>query len=184
MPDYSKAKIYKILNTETADIYIGSTIGPLCKRMWKHKYSSTVPYKSTNKLYKLTTELGFHKLSIELRETYPRASKEELHARENHWIRQLGTLNTTIPGRTDKEYREDNAELLKAQKKEYHVNNKERLTEYYSTWKEANAEHLKQYRVSIQDRVKEQKQTPWTCECGKTVMMRSKCDQLKSKKHE
>ena len=65
--------------------------------------------------------IGNDKFSIELHETYPCASKEELHARENHWIRQLGTLNMAIPGRTDKEYREDNAELLKEKHKEYHT---------------------------------------------------------------
>jgi predicted GIY-YIG superfamily endonuclease len=38
MPDYSKAKIYKIVNNIDNEIYIGATIQPLSERMAKHRY--------------------------------------------------------------------------------------------------------------------------------------------------
>ena len=40
MGDYKKGKIYQIKNTIDDDIYVGSTIAPLNKRMTKHKYSA------------------------------------------------------------------------------------------------------------------------------------------------
>ena len=38
MPDYSKGKIYKILNTIDDEIYIGSTCETLGQRMSKHRH--------------------------------------------------------------------------------------------------------------------------------------------------
>ena len=37
--DYSKAKIYQIINDVSDDIYIGSTCQPLSKRMAEHRTS-------------------------------------------------------------------------------------------------------------------------------------------------
>ena len=37
MPDYKKSKIYKIVNDENDNFYIGSTISPLHKRMREHR---------------------------------------------------------------------------------------------------------------------------------------------------
>ena len=37
MPDYSKGKIYKMLNTIDYEIYVGSTIETLGQRMAKHR---------------------------------------------------------------------------------------------------------------------------------------------------
>ena len=44
---------------------------------------------------------------IELVENYPCNTKEELMAREGHYIRERATLNHMIAGRTEKEWRED-----------------------------------------------------------------------------
>ena len=35
--DYSQGKVYKIFNTETNDVYIGSTTQSLSKRFYDHK---------------------------------------------------------------------------------------------------------------------------------------------------
>ena len=90
MPDYQKGKIYKILNTETEDIYIGCTVQPLNK-----KFDGKVRRKTHAriKLHKLMYELGIKKFYIELVENYPCFSKSELDARKLHWIHICGNLN-------------------------------------------------------------------------------------------
>lgn len=45
---------------------------------------------------------------IELIENYPCECKEELVAREGYLIKQIGTLNALISGRTQREYYKDN----------------------------------------------------------------------------
>ena len=75
-------------------------------------------------------EIGVDKFSIELHEPYPCLSKEELHARENYWVRQLGTLNMVIPGRTIKQWREDNKEDQNIKRNEFETNNKGHLADY------------------------------------------------------
>ena len=107
MPDYQKGQLYKIINTETDDVYIGSTIQPLSKRMNGHRCGMT---RQGMKLYKFMCELGVNKFYIELVENCPCSSKEELHAREGHWIRACGTLNHCVAGRKKTQYRIDKAE--------------------------------------------------------------------------
>ena len=47
-------------------------------------------------------EYGFDQFFIELIEEYPCNTQIELLAREGHWIKEIGTLNETIQGRTQK----------------------------------------------------------------------------------
>ena len=37
MPDYSKGNVYKLLNSIDGEIYVGTTIQPLRKRLCEHK---------------------------------------------------------------------------------------------------------------------------------------------------
>ena len=48
-------------------------------------------------------ELDKNSFYIELLENYPCTTKEELRAREGHYIREMGTLNKYIAGRTPEE---------------------------------------------------------------------------------
>ena len=70
-------------------------------------------------LLALMNGYGFERLSIDLIEEYPCHSKIELGAREGYWIRQIGTFNEVIQGRTKKEWTQDN----KAKRKEQNTNN-------------------------------------------------------------
>ena len=96
MPDYSQGKIYKLLNYETDDVYVGCTTQLLCQRLAKHKQNLTDPRKCTTKLYTKMEELGPDKFYIELIENFNCNSKEELNAKEREWIRKIGTLSTYI----------------------------------------------------------------------------------------
>ena len=79
MTDYSKGKIYKILNNIDDEIYIGSTSETLSRRMTRHRsLANTNPY---NKLYKHMIYIGIDKFYIELVENYPCNNKDELRAK-------------------------------------------------------------------------------------------------------
>ena len=104
MPNYQLGKIYTIRSLSSPDIYVGSTIQTLAVRMAKHRQD-----------YKINISLGLHKeivkdiseWKIELHELYPCNTRQELHRREGEVIREIGTLNKCIAGRTHQErYRE------------------------------------------------------------------------------
>ena len=116
MPDYSKSKIYCIRNPECDEVYIGSTTETLNKRLQKHISNhtrwkkGTYHYVTSFKLFEVGTP------TIELIEEYPCESKIELDRREGEIIRITeNCVNKVIPGRTKKEYHEDN----KDRKREY-----------------------------------------------------------------
>ena len=50
-----------------------------------------------------------------------------MRAREGFYIREIGTLNMNVAGRTKKKYMEDNYEHLKEASKRWHENNKEHM---------------------------------------------------------
>ena len=73
--DYSKAKIYKIVNDIDDDIYIGATCQALSKRMAEHRKSMKSKRDSHIKLYKKMNEIGVEHFKILLvEETLPRSS--------------------------------------------------------------------------------------------------------------
>ena len=116
MPDYSKGVVYTIRCLNDPNIYVGSTIQPLSVRMGGHR-----------KAYVKNKVLGFNKeivkdindWKIELHELFPCLTRQELHRREGEVIREIGTLNKNIAGRTGKEYYIDNIETIKEKSKEY-----------------------------------------------------------------
>jgi group I intron endonuclease len=159
--DYNNGKIYCILNYINSDVYVGSTCSMLHKRMHEHRAKAnytTRTYGSKAPIHQAMNELGPEHFYIELIEPYPCKSKDELKAREGHYIRERGTLNMLIAGRTKKEYIKDNQEHIK---------------EYCKTWHEANRERL----------LDKQQQT-YTCQCGKTLTWCKKARHEKSLRHQ
>ena len=107
MVDYRKGKIYQIRNIIDDDVYVGSTTNTLEGRMKGHRQGSHTKCKQHLQLYKKMNEYGFDKFFVELIEEYPCNSKIELGAGEGHWIKERGTLNKIIQGRTPQEYNTD-----------------------------------------------------------------------------
>ena len=118
--DYSKGKIYTIRSPQTEQIYIGSTTQSLAQRLSKHRYSYKA-YKAKMCKSSYTTSYNILKYDdhyIELLELCPCTYKAELHRRENQLIRAHNNcVNKIQPGRTDKEYYEDNKEKIKTGKR-------------------------------------------------------------------
>ena len=140
MPDYQKAKIYRILSDEPDSlIYIGSTTMPLLsQRMSQHR----AMYKifqlgkgGRTSSYDLFEKYGVDACNIELIELFPSNSKDELMKQEGHHIRNNDCVNKNIAGRTLKEYYIDNKEQYNEKSKEYYKKHKEQRKgqskEYY-----------------------------------------------------
>ena len=93
-------------------------------------------YKRNRKIY-TKREFGKENFYIELIEEYPCENIEQLNKREGELIRELKpVLNTQVAGRTIKEWREDNKEYLREDKKLYHIENNEKSNERCRKWYE------------------------------------------------
>ena len=158
MNKYENGKIYKITNTVTDDIYVGSTTYPLEVRFKKHlRFARKEIYKNI-KLYKLMNDLGLDKFSIALIEDFPCETKTELCRREGYFIYTLNTsLNHKIAGRTHKEWYAANNDEMRAKAKRMYEKHKEKIRE------RARVAHV--------------------CECGGTYCTDTKRRHLKSIKH-
>ena len=151
--DYKNGKIYQILNNINDEVYVGSTTQPLCKRLYTHKSNSKGRVECKAPLYELMREIGKDIFYIELIELYPCNNREELRAREGYYIRERGSLNKVIAGRTFKMYYQDN----KCKFKQYYEDNKEHIQEYhkqyYKQYYETNKQHYKQYYERNKDNI-------------------------------
>ena len=80
--DYSKAKVYKILNTVDDDVYIGATCQPLSKRTAKHRNNMNDACKKHSRLYEKMTLVEVENFYIELVKETPCENAEQLRAIE------------------------------------------------------------------------------------------------------
>ena len=127
--DYSKGKIYKITNDFNDDIYVGSSCDTLIKRFSNHKKDSKKGKNEEHPFYRLMNEIGHTRFRIQLIEDYPCEDTYQLRQREGHFIREMGTLNLVIAGRTRTEYNQENKEKISAKGKEYREKNREIINE-------------------------------------------------------
>ena len=140
MEKYYNSKIYSIRNNFTDEIYIGSTSSDLCKRMVKHRsMAKQEPLKSP--LHTYMNEHGINNFYIELVEECENI--EQLRKREGEIIREIGSLNHRIAGRTkqeyNKEYTQQNRDRINQQRNERRTANPEKTTDEYK-----NTEHCRE----------------------------------------
>ena len=90
------ARIYKVTNTRTVDIYIGSTIQTLKKRFKAHR--SNAKHNKPGKLYDCIRENGIENFSIELIEEFEIEKIDEIGVREREHYNELKpVLNMKTP---------------------------------------------------------------------------------------
>ena len=158
MPDYQNGKVYKMVAGGMT--YVGSTTRTLAQRKAKHR--ANWKYWKAGKGNKTTSfdlfETG-EPVDIVLLEDAPCERKEQLHARERHWIEKLDCVNKMIPGRTEKEYRDLNKEKMREYMKKYYEAKKDAILERNKRYRDANQdtmrEYQKEYRENNQDKIKE-----------------------------
>ena len=179
---YQNGKIYKIVDLGYTKCYIGSTIDSLSKRMAKHRQSSN-PTSSKS----LFDEFGKNNCKIELIETYPCNSKDELKRREGFFIQAIECVNKRVEGRTRVEYYRDNQDSILENKHQYYEENKEKAKTYSRectvSHKEQISEMKKQYYNANKNDILEKQKVKMTCICGSTFRNHDKSRHEKSKKH-
>ena len=119
-------KIYRVVDNTNGNVYIGITINRLCDRLAQHKcYKNCISRDIINN--------GDYEIIL-IEETDDKT-------RERYWIENTECINERIPGRTKKEYYQDNIEKTKKYKKQWYQDNKDldKQKEYY----ELNAESIK-----------------------------------------
>ena len=89
MPDFSKAKIYKLVSNISSDVYVGSCLVELSKRFSVHKGPS-------NTCISKSMFINDAIITIVLIENFPCLCKNEMKARELHYITTLTTYNVLI----------------------------------------------------------------------------------------
>ena len=149
MPDYQNGKIYTIrCRNDNTLIYVGSTTQPLAKRWGGHKHASTS--NSIRKLYSCVNG-NWDDWYIELYEVYSCDNREQLNKREGEVIREIGTLNSQIAGRTDREYYENNKDIILEKQKEYYENNIDKIKLTKQEYRENNIDKIKLYEQEYRE---------------------------------
>ena len=153
MPDYQKGKIYKLWSPSKNIIYYGSTVETISQRLAKHLYKYNA-YNNKKHNYYCSAfkvlECGDYK--IELVEEYACNNKQQLERKEGEYIKNNDCINKVIAGRTNKEYRLDNADKIKTHKEA----NKEKIKEQRKAYREANKEKSKAYKEANKEKIREQ----------------------------
>ena len=203
--DYSKGKIYKIepVNGAEGDIYIGSTCKELLsQRMTAHRsdykrWKEGVRSKVMS--FDLFDKYGIENCVIVLIELVDAKCKDELYAREQHYIKSLKCVNKIIPLRTKEEYRTENKDVLKIRSHDKYINN----NQYYITYRETHKDSKKQYNslycqehkdeISVQkskyhkaniDKINLRRKAIYACTCGSEITKGEKARHEKTIKHQ
>ena len=149
---YNNSCIYKIWKHNF--IYIGSTCD-FKRRMIEHK-SICNNINSTKYNFKIYQTIRLHggwdlfeKLVVQ---NVCCENRKELREIEGEFIKNIGTINCQISGRTKKQYREDNRDKIAEYTKQYYENNRNKIAEY-----------TKQYREDNRDKILERKKQKIIC---------------------
>jgi hypothetical protein len=126
---YNNGKIYKLVSNHTDKIYIGSTIQKLSSRISGHRRAyNTYLNGKTNNVTSFNL-VCFPDCKIYLIELCNCNSKYELEKRERFYIESMECVNKIIPGRTKKEYAQDNHAYISERGKKYYQINKKKITD-------------------------------------------------------
>lgn len=140
-----KAKIYKIVCNKTNQIYIGSTTKDLDTRLHSHELDFK---KYCRNRYHFVTSFAIlcnNDYSIELITDVQCSSNQELHKIEGAYIQdhQDICVNKNIPGRSKKQYYQDNKQITcecgsayKAKDKAKHFRSSKHLEYEANVWQD------------------------------------------------
>ena len=172
--DYSHGKVYKISSPSCPElgVYIGSTVETLSRRIASHRSHFHRWQAGKNNFVTSFDILKAGDAVITLLEDVPCERKEQLLARERHWVEVTECVNRCLPGRTKSQYTADHHDSFLSYWKDYRVQNHERIS----------AQRV-EYRRLNQDRIRETRSEVITCECGSELLKVNLSAHRKTKKH-
>jgi hypothetical protein len=154
MPNYQDGKIYTIrCRTDNTLIYVGSTTMTLPRRIAEHRFASV--NNNSRKLYQ-SVNGEWDNWYIELYEVFPCENKQELNKREGEIIREIGTLNCEIAGRTRKEWAKDNPDKVKLIAQRTRQNHREERLEASRIYQQTHREEILVKKKKFREEHKEE----------------------------
>ena len=109
MPDYQKAKIYKLWSPSQNLVYYGSTTQTLSQRLADHIKKKRLNIGGQYTSYLV---LDCEDYKMELVEAYPCNNREQLAKKEGEYVKNNKCVNIRVEGRTMKEWYEENKTRL------------------------------------------------------------------------
>ena len=149
MVNYANGKIYTIrCRIDDTLIYVGSTTRALSQRMTEHRSDCKKKRHFRCSLYNYIINDNWDDLYIELYELFSCNSREELEKKEGEIIREIGTLNKRIAGRSLKDYQKDNYDKMREYQKDYKKDNYDKIREYKKEYYKKNADRIKEKYIN------------------------------------
>jgi hypothetical protein len=151
MSNYSETIMYKIVckDENITDCYVGHTIDfRQRKRQHKESCNNEKSIHYNNKLYQtIRSNGGLDNWNMIEIEKFPCENIFQAKSQEAYWIETLGaSLNSRIPNRTQKEWYQDNKDIVLEKCKDYRNEHKEHLAETTKLWVEENKEYVADYK--------------------------------------
>ena len=174
MSKYQRGKIYKIVDNTNDNIYIGSTCEPtLARRLAKHISIYRAHLKQTQKSYVRSIDIIKNgNYNIVLLENYPCETKDELLARERHYIEALVCVNKLIPKQTRKEWSLTNSDRIKQVRAIYKIENRKTISS-----------KNKEYFLKNKEAINKKRNIHISCVCGSVYYKCNKCHHVKCARH-
>ena len=156
MKNYSMYKI-SCKDPNITEIYIGST-GNFKMRESRHKSSCNNKNDKNHhnlKVYKyIRANGGWTNFNMTKISDFECDNTIEKLKEERRLVQALGaTLNKQIPGRTQKEYKQDNKVKIEKYQKEYNIKNKVKIEKYQKDNKEKTKKYDKEYQKKNKDKI-------------------------------
>ncbi len=128
MVNYQNGKIYKIECNAKGKVYVGSTAEPtLARKLAKHVNNYKEYLKGKSHFITSFEILKNEDYDIVLLEDCPCDRKDQLHAREKHYIKTIECVNKIVTGRSLSEYYDDNRDKILEHVKDYQEQNKDKI---------------------------------------------------------
>jgi hypothetical protein len=190
---YTNGKIYKLVSNVTGDVYYGSTINSLKRRLTMHKsnYKQYLKGKTNYTTSFKILETGDY--DIHLVENYACLCRSQLEAIERVYIENYKCINKNIPQNRENYLKIYNkTEKRKKQNREnvkrYYIKNIDVRLKYAEIYRKNNKdkliEYMKQYREKNIDKLREKQREKFNCPCGGRYSRGDKSRHMKSKKHQ
>lgn len=160
MPDYQKAKIYKLWSPSKNLVYYGSTIETLASRLAKHVGNYKAYNNDNTKAYVSSyLVLDCEDYKIELMEECPCNNRQQLLKKEGEYIKNNECVNILIAGRTKQEWEKENPNKVKEAKQKYCEENLNKVKEAKQKYIDTNIDKVKEtkqkYRLDNVDKIRE-----------------------------
>lgn len=153
-------KIYKIVNDENDLTYYGSTRQRLCQRMAVHRTGLKRYLENDDKAFCSSYEVMlYNNPQIILVEEIDCENKEQLRARERHYVETCPCVNRNIPNRNKKEWEKDHPDKLKIYRETFNKKHPGYRKEYKKKWDNEHKEHNKEYGQEYRQKKKLEKES-------------------------